>query len=152
MNAITPNVFAEAIPADQPASLNSPGRERETGQTPDGLTRPEEPFVNAGGPGTSSAADVAAGANAGNALGMRVLRIVIALAVYFVLEIVVKVVTVLQLIYVAWKKHPNPGMQRLGAMIGDYTNALWRYCTFASQEAPWPFNPWPRDPSGTMAP
>jgi hypothetical protein len=61
------------------------------------------------------------------------------------LEIVAKAATVLQLVYAAWKKRPHPGIQRLGARIGEYMNALWRYCTFASQEAPWPFSPWPRE-------
>jgi hypothetical protein len=77
-------------------------------------------------------------------LAGRLLRVLVGLACYFVLELLVKALTLLQLLYVAWKKRPQRGIQRLGAMIGDYTNSLWRYCTFSSDTAPWPFSPWPR--------
>ena len=77
-------------------------------------------------------------------LGVRLLRVAVLAVCYFLLEIVVKAVTVLQFIFVAWKKRPHAGMQRLGEMIASYMAALWRYCTFASDDAPWPFRPWPR--------
>jgi hypothetical protein len=81
-------------------------------------------------------------------LGSRLLRVVVVLAVYFVLELLVKATMVLQFGYVAWKKRPHLGMRRFGASVGEYMNALWRFCTFASDQPPWPFRPWPREPSG----
>lgn len=152
MNAITPDIFGKGSADDEGADRKAMGTERDLDQTVGRSARSEAPLLKGGETEAPTAPSVSAGAGAAGPLGIRVLRILVGLAVYFVLEIVVKVVTVLQLIYVAWKKRPNPAMQRLGAMIGDYTNALWRYGTFASQEAPWPFNPWPRDPSDGRAP
>ena len=75
----------------------------------------------------------------------RLLRVFVMLIVYFVLEVVVKSLTVAQLLFIAWRKRPHAGMKRWGAMIAGYMNQMWRYCTFASDAAPWPFSPWPRD-------
>lgn len=72
-------------------------------------------------------------------VGKRLLRVSILLICYSVLELMVKAVTVVQFIFVAWKKRPHPGMQRLGTMIAEYMRTLWRYCTFASDDSPWPF-------------
>ncbi len=77
-------------------------------------------------------------------LGWRLLRVLILAACYFVLEVIVKLVTVMQFIYIAWKKKPHKGMQLLGRMIADYMQMMWTYCTFASNHAPWPFTPWQR--------
>ena len=77
-------------------------------------------------------------------VGVRLLRVAVLAVCYFVLEMVAKTVTVMQFIFVAWQKRPHPGMQRLGTMIAEYMHDLWGYCTFASDDAPWPFRPWPR--------
>lgn len=83
-------------------------------------------------------------AGEGARLGPRLVRTLVVFAFWFLLELLVKAVTVLQLVHVACKKRPHLGMQRLGDMIGEYTYGLWRYCTFASHQTPWPFSPWPR--------
>jgi hypothetical protein len=80
-------------------------------------------------------------------LGVRLLRVVVLAVCYFLLEIIVKALTVLQFIFVAWKKHPHEGMQRLGESIAKYIAAMLLYCTFASDDAPWPFMPWPSSAS-----
>lgn len=72
-------------------------------------------------------------------VGKRLLRVAILAICYSVLELIVKTVTVAQFIFVAWKKRPHPGMQRLGTMIAEYMHTMWRYCTFASDDSPWPF-------------
>ena len=77
-------------------------------------------------------------------IGIRLFRVVILAACYFLLEIVAKTLTVMQFLFVGWNKRPHQGMARLGTMIGEYMHGLWRYCTFASDDAPWPFRPWPR--------
>lgn len=77
-------------------------------------------------------------------IGLRLLRVVVVAVCYFVIELVAKVVTVAQFVFLAWRKQPHPGMQRLGAMLSEYMYAMWRYCTFASDDAPWPFKPWPK--------
>ncbi|MDJ0861959.1 MAG: DUF4389 domain-containing protein [Gammaproteobacteria bacterium] len=77
-------------------------------------------------------------------IAARFLRVVILAACYFILELVAKALTVAQFMFVVWKRRPNRGMARLGLMIAAYMNSLWRYCTFASDDAPWPFQPWPR--------
>jgi len=82
--------------------------------------------------------------SASGTLGLRLLRVVIVAICYFIIELVAKIVTVAQFVWFAWRKQPHPGMQRLGAMLSEYMHAMWRYCTFASNDAPWPFEPWPR--------
>ncbi len=77
-------------------------------------------------------------------IGIRFLRVVILAACYFLLEVIAKMLTVVQFLFVAWQKRPHQGMARLGTMIAEYMHALWRYCTFASDDPPWPFRPWPR--------
>ena len=77
----------------------------------------------------------------GDRLGIRLLRVLVLVGIYFVLEILIKALTVVQFIFVAWQKRPHPGMQRLGMMISEYICTMWKYCTFASDEAPWPFKP-----------
>ena len=77
-------------------------------------------------------------------LGKRLLRVAVLAVLYFLLEIVVKGVTVVQFVFFAWKKQPSVRLQRLGAMIARYMESLWLYCTFATDDAPWPYRPWPR--------
>ena len=72
-------------------------------------------------------------------VGKRLVRVAVLAICYFVVEIIAKALTVAQFIFVAWKKRPHPGMQRLGTMIAEYMLDLWRYCTFASDNPPWPF-------------
>jgi len=80
---------------------------------------------------------------------LRLFRVIVMLIVYFVLEVVVKSLTVAQFLFVAWRKRPHDGMKRWGAMIAAYMNQMWQYCTFASDAAPWPFSPWPRNTDTT---
>jgi hypothetical protein len=77
-------------------------------------------------------------------LGRRLFRVAVLLGCYFVLEVVVKAATFTQFVFFAWRKRPHAGTQRLGTTIARYMCSLWLYCTFASDEAPWPFSPWPR--------
>lgn len=79
----------------------------------------------------------------------RLLRVFVMLIVYFVLEVVVKSLTVAQFLFVAWRRRPHDGMKRWGAMIAGYMNQMWQYCTFAADAAPWPFSPWPRNTDTT---
>jgi hypothetical protein len=72
------------------------------------------------------------------------LRVGTILVLYFVLEITVKTLTVAQFLFVAWRKQPHAGMMRWGASLAEYMRQMWKYCTFASDAAPWPFSPWPR--------
>ena len=74
-------------------------------------------------------------------IAARFLRIAVLAICYFVVEILAKVLTVAQLIFVVWQRRPNPKLQRLGAVVASYIHDLWRYCTFASDQAPWPFKP-----------
>lgn len=82
-------------------------------------------------------------------LGVRLLCVAVLAVCYFLLEIVVKAVTVLQFVFVGWKKQPHAGMQHLGEMIDQYMAEMWLYCTFASDDAPWPFGSWPRGAAET---
>ena len=75
-------------------------------------------------------------------VGMRLLRVAILAIFYFIFELVAKTLTVLQFVFVAWQKRPHRGMQMLGTMMAEYMYRLWRYCTFVSDDAPWPFRPW----------
>ncbi len=72
-------------------------------------------------------------------LGMRLLRVGVLAVCYFVVELIAKILVVSQLLYTVWQRSPHPGMQRLGTSIADYMCELWKYFSFASDNAPWPF-------------
>ena len=72
-------------------------------------------------------------------IGKRLLFVTVLAICYFVVEFLAKIVTVAQFLFVVWKKQPHPEMQRLGTTIAVYMHDLWRYCTFASDDPPWPF-------------
>ena len=74
-----------------------------------------------------------------SAIVTRCLHIVVLAVCYFVLELIAKILVGTQLLFVVWRRKPHPGMQRLGTMIAEYMHDLWRYCTFASDQSPWPF-------------
>ena len=72
-------------------------------------------------------------------IGKRLLVVAVLAICYFVVEFLAKILTVAQFLFVAWKKQPHTEMQRFGTIIAVYMHDLWRYCTFASDDAPWPF-------------
>lgn len=155
MNMSISNITSKGFPEDEAASSGQlraePTGPQEAGRP--GWERPEPgAAAESGGEGAEAVSGAGAGRGAGEShggyLGSRLIRVVVVLVVYFVLELLVKAAMVLQFVYVAWKKRPHLGMQRFGASVGEYMNALWRFCTFASDEAPWPFRPWPREPAG----
>ena len=76
-------------------------------------------------------------------LGRRLLQVLVVLALYFVLEVVTKLVAFIQFIIVAWRGRPEPRLQRAGASLARFMHTMWLYFTFASDEPPWPFAPWP---------
>lgn len=149
------NMTSKGFPEDEGAGAslvrNEQSRPQDAGGP--GWERPDSgAAAESGGKGAEAVSKTGAGRGADEShagyLGSRLLRVVVVLVVYFVLELLVKAAMVLQFIYVAWKKRPHLGMRRFGASVGEYMNALWRFCTFASDEAPWPFRPWPREPAG----
>lgn len=155
MNASTSELLGKGFVPDQRADSNGVRAQRSGPREAD---RPGEEregpslHLESGGNGADAVIQAGAGQQAGTShagyLGSRLFRVVVVLAVYFVLELLVKATMVLQFVHVAWKKRPHLGMQRFGASVGEYMNALWRFCTFASDQPPWPFRPWPREPSG----
>lgn len=83
-------------------------------------------------------------------LGWRLLKALTVLALYFVLEVVTKVVAVVQFVIVAWRGRADARLQRLGAALACFMYAMWMYITFASDRAPWPFSEWPAPAPGSL--
>ena len=78
--------------------------------------------------------------------GRRVFRMAVLALCYLVLEIVGKLLVVVQLGFVLWRRVPESRCRRFAAAYSAWMGALWAFVTFASDEAPWPFAPWPNTP------
>lgn len=65
-------------------------------------------------------------------------------ALYFVLEILAKLLVVVQLVFIIATGTPNPGVSRFAEGLAQWMAGFWSFVTFARVLAPWPFTPWPR--------
>jgi hypothetical protein len=70
-------------------------------------------------------------------------KVLVVIACYLVLEIVTKVIVIVQFAVAAMRGAPDQRLQRVGAMLANYMGETWRYGVFATNEAPWPFSRWP---------
>lgn len=73
----------------------------------------------------------------------RGLYMLLFLAIYFVIEIAIKVLVVGHFIYRLITPTPQPHLLRFGDQLSLYMYQLWRYLTFNNEQQPWPFAPWP---------
>jgi hypothetical protein len=68
----------------------------------------------------------------------------IVLAIAFnVAELVIYAVTIFQFLSALITGEPNGNLRRFGTELGDYVSSIVRFLTFASEEKPFPFAPWP---------
>lgn len=78
-------------------------------------------------------------------LARRVLRTLILVLAYIVLEVGAKAVAVAQLLWLAWRGAPHPWLVRRGGELARFFHALWSYLSCETETPPWPFSPWPVD-------
>ncbi len=74
----------------------------------------------------------------------RLWRTSVMVLTYLVIEISVKAVVVLQLVFLLCGAKPSPWLRRRGEELAMQLHGMWLYLSCAIPEAPWPFSPWPR--------
>jgi len=69
------------------------------------------------------------------------IMVVLAICVW-VASMVASVVVLLQFLWVLITTRPNPGLQQLGAQLGQYLHWIVDFLVFTSESRPFPFAPW----------
>ena len=77
------------------------------------------------------------------ALGLRVLWMLLMVLAWKLAELVLAAVMVAQLGYRLVQGKLHPGLLHFGDSLSQYVAQLARFATFASEEKPWPFANWP---------
>lgn len=77
------------------------------------------------------------------AIGLRILWMVIFAIVWQLAEIVLALVVVIQLGYRLFYGAANGSLQGFGDSLSQYLQQIGRYGTFNSEKKPWPFADWP---------
>lgn len=73
----------------------------------------------------------------------RLLYVILFVIIYSVAEIVLATVTVLQFGFVLITGRRNANLLQFGASLSRFMYDVLRYFTFNSDDAPFPFQPWP---------
>ncbi len=76
-----------------------------------------------------------------------VYMIVLAIA-FNIAEIVIFAVVVFQFLVTLFTRKPNARMTRFGRNMARYVQQIVAFLTFATEERPFPFSPWPNAPHG----
>ncbi|MFT5450329.1 MAG: hypothetical protein ACI9DC_005535 [Gammaproteobacteria bacterium] len=73
----------------------------------------------------------------------RLLRMTTLALLYLIIEMVGKLLILIQLGFVLWRRRPHLALARFAGTYSSWMGAVWAYVTFASDCAPWPFSVWP---------
>lgn len=86
-------------------------------------------------------------------LVLRVLWMLLFALVWYVAQMLLGVVVVVQLIYRILYSAPSASLLAFGDSLSQYLAQIGRFGTFNSDEKPWPFADWPapRPPEGEAA-
>ncbi|WP_371368605.1 DUF4389 domain-containing protein [Pseudomonas sp. QL9] len=86
-------------------------------------------------------------------LVLRVLWMLLFALVWYVAQMLLGAVVVVQLIYRIIYSAPSAGLLAFGDSLSQYLAQIGRFGTFNSDEKPWPFADWPtpRAPEGEAA-
>ncbi|MGI9401049.1 MAG: DUF4389 domain-containing protein [Rhizobiaceae bacterium] len=75
------------------------------------------------------------------------LRTMIVLAIaFYIAEFVIFAVVIFQFFVTLFTRKPNEHFTRFGRNMARYLQQVTAYLTFASEEKPFPFSPWPDKP------
>jgi hypothetical protein len=81
-----------------------------------------------------------------NALGMRIVYMIIFGVAFWILCWTLAITAVLQLIVRLLGGKPSPDLARFGASLGRFAQQVIEYLTFRSDRLPYPFTEWPQQP------
>jgi uncharacterized membrane protein len=74
---------------------------------------------------------------------LRIFWMFIFTLVWYVAEVVLAVVVILQLAFRTVQGKPNPELLQLGDSLSQYLAQIGQFGTFNTEEKPWPFADWP---------
>ena len=77
---------------------------------------------------------------------LRLVYMIILGVAFNVAEFVTFVVVVFQFLFSLFTGQPNDQLTRFGRNLGRYLQQLTVYMTFATEDKPFPFTPWPDEP------
>lgn len=75
---------------------------------------------------------------------LRILFMLFFIVAYQIVELLVLIISLIQLVYVALNNDKNLFLQQTGASLSDYAQQIFRYLTWNSETKPYPFTPWPQ--------
>lgn len=81
---------------------------------------------------------------------LRVLWMFLFVMVWQVGAWVLGVAVLLQLLYRLIKGEPNQNLTLFGASLSEYLAQIGRFGSFATEQKPWPFAPWPAQQNDTV--
>lgn len=70
---------------------------------------------------------------------------------FYVAEFIIFIVVVFQFLSSLFTSHPNHRLKRLGRNLARYLQQITVYWTFATEDKPFPFAPWPDEPHDEAA-
>ena len=83
---------------------------------------------------------------------LRLVFMIVLVIAFNIAEIVLIAVVVFQFLAKLFTRKPNEHFTRFGTGLGRYLQQIVSYLTFASEEKPFPFSPWPSEPSIAVVP
>ncbi len=83
-----------------------------------------------------------------SATWLRLLFMLIFVVVFWVVEIVLAVLVVLQFGFSLFAGKPNPQLTRFGGQLARYFHDIVAYLSYRSEVRPFPFSEWPGDKGG----
>jgi hypothetical protein len=65
--------------------------------------------------------------------------------IFHVIEVVVTAVILIQFGFLLFTASSNENLRELGKRLGFYLSQIVNFLTYATEEKPYPFGPWPKD-------
>ncbi len=83
---------------------------------------------------------------------LRLVYIILFAIAFGVAEVVIAAVVVTQFLFELIAGQPNQQLRSLGRSLGGYANEIIAYQTYASDDKPFPFAPWPEGATAPESP
>lgn len=77
---------------------------------------------------------------------LRLVSMIVLAIAFNIVEIVIFAVVVFQFLAALFTRKPNSHFTRFGQNLASYLQQITAYLTFASEDKPFPFSPWPDKP------
>lgn len=78
---------------------------------------------------------------------LRIVYTVLFYCIFYLAEMAIAVIAIIQTIFVALSGAPQPDIRNFSAQLAIYLQQVVAYMTWASDKKPYPFVEWPRDAS-----